>query len=56
MSPTTVYPSRQHGFPAVSFVELADAIAYASMMARTAPCGVCTCPAASYAIHQRDVE
>lgn len=56
MSPTTVYPTTQHGFPAVSFVELADALAYASAMTRTAPCGVCTCPAASYTIHQRDMK
>lgn len=53
--PTTVYPSRAGGFPPASFLTFADALGYIrQLQGYGLTCGVCTCPAGSYAMHYRD--
>lgn len=55
MSATTVYPSRVGGFPPASFRNFADALGYVRQVSdNRPPCGICTCPAASYAMHYPD--
>lgn len=49
---TTVYPSRAGGFPPASFLTFAEALYYIRTLRPT--CGICTCPAGSYAMHYRD--
>lgn len=46
---TTVFPSRLHTFPPVTFFETSDAIRYAMSFAPTH--GSCTCPALSFVKH-----
>ncbi len=53
--PTTVYPSRAGGFPPASFLTFAGALDYIrTLQGYGLPCGICTCPAGSYAMHYRD--
>jgi len=53
--PTTVYPSRHGGFPPASFRNFVDALAYVRQMSDLRlNCGICTCPAESYAMHYKD--
>lgn len=55
MDRTTVYPSRAGGFPPASFFTLWDALGYIrTLQGYGLPCGICTCPAASYPMHYRD--
>lgn len=55
MDRTTVYPSRAGGFPPASFLTFADALEYVRTLNRYGlACGICTCPASSYAMHYRD--
>lgn len=52
---TTVYPSLAGGFPPASFLTFADALGYVrTLQGYRLACGICTCPAASYAMHYRD--
>ena len=52
---TTVYPSRAGGFPPASFLTFAGAFDYIrTLQGYCLTCGICTCPAGSYAMHYRD--
>ena len=52
---TTVYPSRAGGFPPASFLTFVDALSYIrTLQDYGLPCGICTCPAGSYAMHYPD--
>lgn len=55
MDRTTVYPSRAGRFPAASFRTFAEALRYAREISdNRPPCGICMCPAPSYAMHYPD--
>lgn len=52
---TTVYPSRAGGFPPASFRTFAESLAYCrEVQEARPPCGICSCPARSYAMHYPD--
>ena len=48
---TTVYPAKAWAFPAVSFRTVEDALDHISSIRFDVPCGICSCPAASYDTH-----
>lgn len=52
--PQTVMPARYMAFPAASFIEMSDAIAYANEMLALGVSGVIMCPANSYSMHIKD--
>lgn len=51
---TTVYPAKAWAFPAVSFRTHGEALEHISEIELHVPCGICTCPASSYARHFPD--
>lgn len=51
----TVYPSIAGGFPPASFWNTRDSFKYMrQVQAQGTPCGLCECPASSYAKHFPD--
>lgn len=54
MQKQTVYPSVRGAFPAASFLTLQDALRYSALMQGVpGTFGICMCPPASFAKHQR---
>jgi hypothetical protein len=51
---TTVYPAKAGAFPAVSFRSVGEALEHISKIQLHVSCGICTCPASSYARHFPD--
>lgn len=51
---TTVYPSIAGGFPPASFTDYAAQFDYVRQVQEQSLCGICICPAGSYAMHYPD--